>query len=75
MSALRKLERLPDPHVVEYLKGALDRAIAGEITGVLIVSEGGGEIRYSVAGLKDRLVVSGWLFHALYKLQSDGPST
>lgn len=73
--SLRKLERLPDPNVVEYLQEVLDKARAGEVNGVLIVSQGPAGISYSVAGIKDRLVIGGWLFHALYKLQSDGHST
>jgi len=70
-----KLERPTSPDVVEYLKEVLEKAQAGEVSGVLIVSQGPGGISYAVAGIKDRLVISGWLFHAMHKLQSDGPAS
>jgi hypothetical protein len=70
-----KLEKPTSPDVVEYLQEVLDKARVGEVSGVLIVSQGPGGISYCVAGLKDRLLISGWLFHAIYRLQSDGPTS
>lgn len=62
----------PNQDVIEYLETTLKQARAGEITGVIIMTQGpSGHLHYAVAGIHDRFQVSGWLFNALVKLQSD----
>lgn len=60
----------PDPDVLTYLAQALEDAKAGKLTGVLLVTQQqDGAAQYSIAGIKDRFTVLGYLTHALYKLQ------
>lgn len=64
--------RKPDPEVVSFLEGVLEAARAGEVTGVLVLSqELDGSLKYTIAGIKDRFTVTGWLYHAMHRLQSD----
>lgn len=72
--SVQKLERAPCPDVVKFLEEALAIAMRGETTGVLILEQKtAGALSYSVAGIADRYKVSGLLFHAIHKLQSDLP--
>ncbi len=58
--------------VVKYLEETLAQAKAGDITGVLIVTEDTERgVAYCVAGIGDRMKVLGTMSHAMYKLQSD----
>jgi hypothetical protein len=57
------------PEVVEYLEAALVRARAGEVTGVLILTQDAEGLAYSVAGISNRYTVSGWLMYAIFQLQ------
>lgn len=61
-----------DPDVVQLLEYALASARSGNTKGVLILEQGAdGGIGYGTAGLKDRFTVSGALYHALHRVQSD----
>lgn len=62
-----------DSEVVEYLEDALRKARAGEISGVLILSQNAGGLGYAIAGINDRFTTAGWLYHAMHKLQTDPP--
>lgn len=69
---LKKFERPIDPDVVVFLEETLAKAKTGEVSGVLLVEQDRqGGVAYSVAGVTNRYMVSGLLFHALHKLQSD----
>lgn len=63
--------RKPDTEVVALLERALQRAQAGEITGVLLLSQDGNGVAYGIAGLRDRFTQLGFLSHAMHRLQSD----
>jgi hypothetical protein len=69
LSAIDTRKRSP-PEVVEFLEAVLERARAGELTGVLILAQDSKGLSYSVAGINDRYVVTGWLMHAIVKLNS-----
>jgi hypothetical protein len=69
---LKAVNIQPDPVVIEFLEDALADAKAGKTTGVLIVAqdrEGGAS--YAITGIKNRFTVMGFLYHALFRLQSD----
>lgn len=68
---IRQLKREADPDVVGFLEKALQKAKDGEITGVLILAQDPSGVAYSLAGIKERFTVLGWLSHAMYQLQSD----
>ncbi len=68
------LAKSPEPNkeVVELLEEALERAKKGETTGLLMLEqEGDGVVSYSIAGIKDRFKVTGYMYHAIFKLQND----
>lgn len=69
---LKAIERKRDPEVVTFLEEALARARAGDTNGVLILEQSVTGVTYACAGLKDRMSLVGWLFHAMHKLQDDG---
>ena len=73
MSELRLLSH-PDPvsDVVKFLEQALADAQSGELTGIVLLDQmRNGKVGYATAGIADRYKVSGYLFHALHKLQTD----
>lgn len=74
MIQLAKIEPKPDLEIVARLEELLARAKSGEDFGFLILTQDKSGITYNVAGVRDRYKVLGWLSHAMYKLQSDGPS-
>lgn len=53
------------------LEEVLAKVRAGDIHGVLVLSQDKTGIAYNIAGIKDRFEVLGWLSHAMHKLQSD----
>ena len=61
----------PNPDVVKFLEEALERAMAGDINGVIILEQSSTELTYKAAGTKNRFETIGHLFHAIHKLQSD----
>ncbi len=75
MSEILKLAEKPvvvDPEIVELLEYALANAKEGKTMGILLLEQGmDGLIGYGTAGLRDRFTVSGALFHALHRVQSD----
>lgn len=73
MSNVRALSRPVDPDVVRFIEQVLERAKAGEISGVLMLSQDTEGVAYGIAGIKDRFTVLGWLSHAMHKLQDDEP--
>jgi hypothetical protein len=58
-----------DPDIIKYLEASLERAKAGELLGILLLEEDATGIGYKTAGINDRYKTSGFLFHALHKLQ------
>lgn len=68
---LKAIERKRDPEVVTFLEEALARALAGDTNGVLILEQNGADVTYACAGLKDRMALVGWLFHAMHRLQDE----
>lgn len=75
MSEIIKLAEkqvIVDPEIIELLEYALANAKEGKTMGVLLLEQGtDGLIGYGTAGLRDRFTVSGALFHALHRVQSD----
>lgn len=64
--------REPDPDLIRYLEAALERARSGEIVGVLMLQQDvTGCVRYTIANIKDRFKVLGFLSHAMHSLQED----
>ena len=70
-AAISLLAKKADPDVVKKLEEALEQAKAGEIVGILLVTQKPEYIGYIIAGMRDRTAISGYLFHALHKLQYD----
>lgn len=71
-AVLKVFEKQADPKVVSYLESILEEARAGRVRGVLVVEQrDDGFIGYTTAGLEDRFRLTGVLFHALHKLQTD----
>jgi hypothetical protein len=61
-----------DAGTVELLEEALAMAKEGMVTGVtLCIERNDRSVAYSHAGITDRWKLSGMLYHALHKLQSD----
>lgn len=72
MSAtVREIEKRPDPDVVGFLRDMLEQAEAGEIRGVLVVAQHAADVSWRVAGIEDRFRVTGYLLHAIHRLQED----
>lgn len=71
MTNVAIFKRPVDPDVVAYLKDMLARAESGDVTGVLVVAQEGEGVTYTIAGIRDRMTVLGYLSHAMHKLQSD----
>lgn len=69
------LAKKPEPNkeVVEFLEEALARAKLGEVAGILLLEQdsNGGAVSYSTSGIKDRFRTTGFLHHAIFKLQTD----
>lgn len=70
-NVVRVLQRGTDPDVIARIEDVLEAAKAGEIHGVMILSQDAGGVRYTLAGIKDRFSVLGWLSHAMHRLQTD----
>jgi hypothetical protein len=68
---LHALAKQTEPEIIRYLEELLARAHAGELTGIAVLAQDGQGVDYHTAGLKDRYTQSGFLFHLMYRLQSD----
>ncbi len=64
-------KRQVDADVVDMLEKALEKARDGELRGILLLGQDSGGVSYSIAGIKDRFLVTGFLAHAMHKLQTD----
>ena len=72
MTALvKKIERLPDPDVIAGLERALESAKAGTTFGILLIEKTPTAATWTCAGIPDRFEITGYLFHLMYKMQTD----
>ena len=58
MTAISVLAKQTDPDVVKFLEEALERARAGEISGILLLEQDREGMTYTVAGAKNRFEIS-----------------
>ena len=72
MTALvKRIERKPDPDVIAGLERALENAKTGNTFGILLIEKTPAAATWTCAGIPDRFEITGYLFHLMYKMQTD----
>lgn len=71
MADLKLLKPAVDPDMLGYTEEVLARVKSGEVSGILIITQSASGTTITNAGLTNRMLLSGILYHALHKLQSD----
>ena len=72
-AVLKEIERKPNPDVIAGLERALESAGAGNTFGILLIEKTPVAATWTCAGIPDRFEITGYLFHLMYKMQTDDP--
>ncbi len=71
LATVATLTKKVDPELVAYMEKALAAVRAGDTTGVVLLEYHSDGLRYTTCGVHDRYQCTGFLYHALHKLQTD----